>query len=190
MIRAIFFSLFLFLHAVSAQTISNDKSSEYLIPETSQFVSDKSISHRTFSYPVTRTSSLNGKIELAGLLFLKASASFLLELEQSVFNSNLMWLFQVGGGAFTSHGSSSSRSELASIFIPYASVHTGFRYRFVSGLTFSLAMGTRTFETALWSATSIGWDIMNKVHVELGLTSIEIIPVAFTLSASIPLIKW
>lgn len=188
MIKTILFSLLLFFHSVSAQAISDDESIEHLIsgdnPSTSQ-----TMGYGDSSYLVKRTSGLNGKIELGGLMFLKASASVLLEFEQPIFDSNLIWLFQGGGGAFVSHGTSNQVNELAGIFKPYASVHTGLRYQFDSGFTASLALGIRTFEIALWGLTSLGWNIGNKVHIEMGLATLTIFPIALTFSVSVPLIK-
>lgn len=189
MIKLTVFSFLLFPLVLCAQTVSSDESFEYLIARESQSVSDSSVDYENFSSTV-RTSSLNGKIELGGLLLLKAQASLLLEFEQPIFNSHLMWLLQVGGGAFASHHASGPKSGSAEAFNPYASVHTGFRYRFISDLTFSMVLGTRTFENTLWSAASLGWDIMNKIHVEIGLAAIYIMPIMLNVSVSIPIKTW
>ena len=194
MIKIIFSFLFLFLHAVSAQTVSRNESSGYLFSE------DDPSAPKHSSSLSTKTSSLNGKIELGGMLLIRGTAALILEFEQSILNSNLMWLLQAGGGGLISKEQTPrirhclrncpQRSELNPTIIPYALIYTGFKYEFISGLTASLTMGTKTFEKTLWSTASIGWNIMNKAHIELSLTAIYIQPVMLALSIGIPLKKW
>lgn len=182
------FCLFLLSYTVSAQIVSDNNSSEYLLSEKDQWISEESPNDREI-VSKKHTSSLNGKAELGGLMFVKASASLLLEFEQPIVNSNLMWLLQIGsGGLKAPQNHETTLCFMNCTIIPYALFYTGFKYESDLGLTASLTAGTRTFELGgIWTATSIGWNIMNKAHIELGLSALYIIPVMFTVSLSVPL---
>ena len=177
---------------------------KYIIPEYSVLAENQWTNQKTQNYrspSSTKTTKLNGKIELGGLMFVKGTAAFMLEFEQPISNSNLMWLLQIGGGGLLSHetslraiscprGDCSEVSGSSFPLIPYGLFFTGFRYHMIAGLTASIAIGTKTFQNALWVTPTIGWNIMNKVHIELGLSAIYIQPVMLSLSVGIPFKKW
>ena len=183
MLKVIFFLLF---NVTFIQALPFDQNSKYSPLLKDNLIISNNFTDEYSSYS-TRTSALNGKIELAGLLLLNQSAGFILELEKQISNSHFMWLFQIGGGAFRTH---LNEVPLNKNIFPYASAHVGLRYKSTPGLTFSLLTGIRSIELGLWNMASIGWDVMNKLHIEFGLTSILIFPVALTLSVGTPLVEW
>ena len=76
MIKIIFSFLFLFLHTVPSQTISRNESSE-----------DDSSAPKHSSSLLTKTSNLNEKIELGGMLLIRGTAALMLEFEQPIMLS-------------------------------------------------------------------------------------------------------
>ena len=135
------------------------------------------------------SSLLSVKVGLgAGLVYGFSSA--LLEFQTPVITQNkkLKWLIQAGAGGVVTPFAAGGP-------FPYFPIDTGLRYNF-QPFTISLRGGVlfllrENTEHSFKGALSLGWNITNRIHIELsgGLDNIPHYP-SLSLSVSTPLKRW